>query len=571
VTGGDLVVEVSGLRVTFGTGERAVQAVRGVSFSLRRGTCTAIVGESGSGKSVTARALVGLAGQGSQVEASCLRVGQLNGPRLTERQWRSLRGRQVGFVLQDALGSLDALRRVGAEVAEPLRAHRVVPSSQRAARVRELLEAVGVPDPELRARQYPYQLSGGLRQRSLIASAIAADPEVLIADEPTTALDVTVQARILELLADLKDQGKAILLISHDLAVVARLADQLYVMHDGEFVEQGPPRTVLGAPQHPYTRRLLAAVPTAHAKGTRLTPPAGSAQPPPPAGRPHPAAFGADPAAGTEPGVLLRAQSLAKDFRLSRHRILTAVDDVSLHVRAGQTVGIVGESGSGKSTLARMLAGLTAPDRGTVDLVVAERQAGGRRRLPGRSAVQLIYQDPLAAFDPRYSVRQVIAEPLLAAGRPRAERDDRVAELMNQVGLDARLLGRFPRQLSGGQRQRVAIARALAAEPRVLVCDEPVSALDVSVQAQILDLLADLQAASGLAYVFISHDLGVVYHVSDHILVMRHGRVVESGPPSEVLTSPRHDYTRALLAAVPTLDGLAIPRRDETTTQGAPQ
>ncbi|WP_051367943.1 dipeptide ABC transporter ATP-binding protein [Hamadaea tsunoensis] len=544
------LVDVENLHVTFGSGRSAVYAVRGVSFTVDAGQSVAVVGESGSGKSVTARSLIGLAGRGSAVRADRLRIEGTDARALPEGRWRQLRGKHVGFVLQDALGSLDPARRVGAEVGETLLAHRTVARSAVPGKVVDLLRQVGVPSPEARASQFPHQLSGGLRQRALIASAIAADPALLIADEPTTALDVTVQAQILQLLAQRKATGIALLLISHDLAVVSTVADHVLVMKDGVFVEQGPTRQVLDDPQHPYTRQLLAAVPVAHARGTRLSPRAGfTAQP--------------RPVAGQE--VVLEAKNLVKTFQVPGQGSLTAVDDVSLQLYAGETLGIVGESGSGKSTTARLLLDLDRPDSGTVDVDGTRwSRLDARAQRVLRQRIQVVYQDPLSSFDPRYPVERIVAEPLAVAGQPRTGRRARVLELLDQVGLTADVLDRRPAQLSGGQRQRVAIARALAPRPRVIVCDEPVSALDVSIQAQVLDLLADLQAELGISYVFISHHLGVIYHVSDRVLVMKDGKVVESGDVEQIFHHPRHAYTRNLLAAVPTLEGAALrPRAAE--------
>ncbi|WP_329519934.1 ABC transporter ATP-binding protein [Spirillospora sp. NBC_01491] len=527
------LVEARGLRIGFG----AERAVREVSFRIEPGECVAFVGESGSGKSVTARSLVGLAGPGADVRAERLVVGGTDVRRLPERRWRSIRGGVVGLVLQDALVSLDPLRPVGAEIAETLRRHRAAPRGRVRERTIELLATVGVPEPGLRARQRPHQLSGGLRQRALIASAIAADPALLIADEPTTALDVTVQAQILDLLAERKRAGTALLLISHDLAVVARLADRVHVMKDGAFVEEGPVREVLRAPRHPYTRTLLAAIPSERTRGSRLTVTA----------EPGPAAASAPgPAPGREAArkVVVEADGLVKAFGDRR-----AVDEVSFRLHAGETLGIVGESGSGKTTVARLVLGLVPPDGGEVRLDGAPWSAlseSGRR--PRRREIQLVHQDPLSSFDPRLTVRRLLDEALRDGGPSRAT-------LLDQVGLSPALLDRRPRELSGGQRQRLAIARALAPSPRVLVCDEPVSALDVSVQAQVLDLLADLQARLGVAYLFVSHHLGVVHHLSDRVLVMRGGRVVEAGPVGRVLTRPATAYTRELVAAIPRLDG----------------
>ncbi|MEZ0075980.1 dipeptide ABC transporter ATP-binding protein [Planotetraspora sp. GP83] len=538
----DPIVEVADLRVSFGE----VRAVRGVSLAVHPGECVAIVGESGSGKSVTARTLIGLTGDGAAVRAGSLTVAGQDASRYGERQWRAVRGTQVGYVLQDALVSLDPLRPVGREIGETLRLHRAAPRGTVTERVVELLREVGVPEPELRAGQYPHQLSGGLRQRALIASAIACHPRLLIADEPTTALDVTVQAQILRLLAARKRSGTALLLISHDLAVVAELADRVLVMKEGVVVEEGPPSEVLRAPAHPYTRALLAAIPMEHAKGTRLSVSGDAGKIAGPAPR--------DPREPGEPGepgeVVIRARELAKAFDGR-----PAVRGVSFELRAGETLGIVGESGSGKTTTARLVLGLLTPDAGEVEIdgrPWAGLAAAERREL--RRHIQVIYQDPLSSFDPRFSVWRILDEALAVGGEPRSRRRDRAVELLEQVGLDATILERRPLRLSGGQRQRVAIARALAPRPRVIVCDEPVSALDVSIQAQVLDLLADLQASLGVAYLFISHHLGVIHHVSDRVLVMKDGLVVESGDVRRVFTEPRTAYTKELLAAVPRLE-----------------
>ncbi|GAA2365359.1 ABC transporter ATP-binding protein [Dactylosporangium salmoneum] len=517
---------VSNLHVTF---PGAVHAVRGVSFSVEPGECVALVGESGSGKSVTARALVGLAGEAAVVRHEGLVVAGRDTGGFADRDWRRLRGRLAGLVLQDALVSLDPLRTIGDEIAETLRTHRIGTAAERPARVAALLESVAVP-PD-RARSHPHELSGGQRQRALIAAAIAADPPLLIADEPTTALDVTVQAQLLRLLARRKAEGGALLLVSHDLAVVAGIADRVLVMREGRIVEQGPVARVLAAPEHEYTRILLAAVPTAASRGRRLSSPGREPLPP-----------------RAAPGeVVLSATGVHKRFGDR-----SAVQDVGFELRRGETLGVVGESGSGKTTLARIALGLLEPSAGRV-LLGGEDWSGvpERRRRARRRRLQVVSQDPLGSFDPRYTVEEIIGEGLTERGRARR---DRVVELLERVGLGADHLRRRPRRLSGGQRQRVAIARAVGPRPDVLVCDEPVSALDVSIQAQVLDLLAELQAADGTALLFISHDLGVIHHVADRVLVMQGGRVVEEGPVNDVFTGPSHQYTRELLAALPSLD-----------------
>ncbi|MEU8516737.1 ABC transporter ATP-binding protein [Kitasatospora sp. NPDC048722] len=520
------LIDVAGLDVSFGTGPGQVHAVRGASLTLDAGRCLALVGESGSGKSTFARSLLGLAGPTSAVTAQRLRICGDDAREFGPRDWRAVRGRRIGLVAQDALVALDPLRPVGREISESLLTHRTVPRRDAAAAVVDLLTRVGVPEPAERARAYVHQLSGGLRQRALIASALAADPAVLIADEPTTALDAAVQSRILALLGQLKAAGTGVLLISHDLAVVEALADEVAVMKDGRVVESGPVGEVLDRPRHPYTRSLLAAVP---------------------GGRPR----AARPSTGTGRPVL-RAEGVGKHYRGPRRSRRTAVEQVSFTLHAGEALGLVGESGSGKSTLARIALGLLTPDTGEVRLdgepwsTLPERARRARRH-----AIQLVPQDPLSAFDPRWTVARIIDEALGAAGTARAERRDRTVRLLRQVGLAEELLERRPLALSGGQRQRVAIARALAPGPRVLVCDEPVSALDVSVQAQILDLLRELQDSLGLATLFVSHDLAVVREVCARVMVMRAGRVVESGPVEEVLATPSHPYTAELLDAVP--------------------
>ncbi len=530
------IVSVRGLSVAFPGRER--DAVRDVSFEIAAGRCVALVGESGSGKSVTARSLLGLAGRGAQVTADELRFGGTDLTRVRGRGWARIRGAGIGLVHQDALVSLDPLRRVGAEVAEGLGRF---PGTRddRAAQVESLLRRVGVPEPRVRARQRPHELSGGLRQRALIASAIAGAPRILIADEPTTALDVTVQAQILDLLDTLKRTGTGILLVSHDLAVVSSIADEILVMNAGEVVERGAPSTLLHDPRHPYTRRLLDAIPAEHRRGTRLS------------DAPATTFEVRHRAGGPSSGNALEARGLHKSYRAPGGAI-TALDDVSFTLRRGTTLGIVGESGSGKSTAAQIVLGALEPDAGAVELDGA-RWSGLRERdrRARRPLIQSISQDPLSSFDPRYDVAAILGEAIATTATPRSARRARAEELLRQVGLDADVLARRPLELSGGQRQRVAIAKALATDPEILVCDEPVSALDVSVQAQVLDLLQDLQAQLGVSLLFISHDLGVVRHLAHDVVVMKDGRVVEAGPADVVLADPTQPYTRELLAAVP--------------------
>jgi peptide/nickel transport system ATP-binding protein len=537
---------VEGLSIEFA----GQSVVRNLSFTLEPGKTLALVGESGSGKSVTARSLIGLAGEGARVTARTLSYAGRDLLALSERSWRGLRGKDIGFVLQDALVSLDPLRPVGKEILEVLETHGFGDRHSRSARVIELLETVGVPDPRVRALQRPDQLSGGLRQRALIASALAMNPGLVIADEPTTALDATVQAQILHVLQQIKARGDSLLIISHDLAVVAQLADEVLVLRQGEVVEQGPMEQVLRYPRHAYTRSLLDAVPAAHARGTRLSSPEHGA---PIVSR----------RAGVDSPVLLAAHGLGKRYTGPDQEVRQVVDDVSFELRAGRTLGIVGESGSGKTTVARIVLGLLEPDAGDVRFLGIPWTAAGSARIEENSRrlhrrdISVIYQDPLSSFDPRWNVGQILADALDVADVPVEQQRGRIAQLLHQVRLAPELSSRRPLQLSGGQRQRVAIARAIASNPKVIICDEPVSALDVSVQAQVLDLLADLQTSLGLSYLFISHDLGVIRHVSDEVLVMRHGKVVESAQVDVLFDSPQHEYTRRLLGAVPRLPGAA--------------
>ncbi|MFB9073760.1 dipeptide ABC transporter ATP-binding protein [Citricoccus parietis] len=528
----------------------------------------AVIGESGSGKSVTARTLIGLTGPNSHVQADTATALGRDIQTLRDTDWRSIRGKDIGFILQDALVSLDPLRTVGAEIGESLRLHGMRDRAERAARVEQLLAEVGVPEPHLVAGQRPDQLSGGLRQRALIASAIANHPSLVVADEPTTALDVTVQAQVLDLLAQRKADGTAILLISHDFSVVGRLADRVLVMQGGWIVESGTAAEVLENPRHPYTRQLLDAVPSGHTKGEYLTEEGRARGSERAAGRvigrpADGAAIAPGEPADIVPPAVLSARGLTKSYRGPDGRDRTVVRDVSFDVHAGRTLGIVGESGSGKSTTASMALGFIAPDAGTVLLDGApwsELSLAGRR--PRRREVTVVYQDPLSSFDPRWSGERILTDALDAGAAPgvfassrarrayRQEQSERAAQLARVVGLAPEHLAKHPLRLSGGQRQRLSIARALAPEPKVVVLDEAVSALDVSVQAQVLDLLSELQETLGTTYLFISHDLGVIHHMSDEILVMKDGVAVEYGEADHVFEQPEHDYTQALLASL---------------------
>ncbi|WP_312172874.1 ABC transporter ATP-binding protein [Microbacterium sp.] len=537
------LVDVSDLRIGFGRGSEQSDVVHGISFSIEEGETVAIVGESGSGKSVTARTLVGLTGDGSTVAADALRLGDHDLLSASKRAWRTIRGGEIGFVLQDALVSLDPLRTIGREIEEPLREHFSWTAERRGAEVLDLLRDVGVPEPELRRRQRPHELSGGLRQRALIASAIAARPPFLILDEATTALDVTVQAQILRLLGRFKDQGRTLLLITHDLAVVSQIADRVIVMKDGRVVETGTTDDVFTRAEHPYTRRLIAAIPS---------------------NRPRRAATVIERPASGDVGEALsptaavaQVSHISRTFALPTGGTLRALDDVSFDLHPGRTLGLVGESGSGKTTAGRILLGQERADDGDI-LVTGSRwsEVHGRERAALRQRIQAVYQDPLSSFDPRHSIDQVLTEAVRALGRhDRSARRARVRELLDHVELSTGLLERRPLQLSGGQRQRVAIARALALEPTIIVGDEPVSALDVSIQAQILDLLVRIQKETHVALLLISHDFGVVNAISDEVLVLKDGRTVEHDTVSNVFDRPQAEYTRELLAAIPRFHG----------------
>ncbi|MFI9745382.1 ABC transporter ATP-binding protein [Streptomyces sp. NPDC052494] len=524
------LVEVRDLTVEFDREGDPVRAVDGLSFTLGEGRALALVGESGSGKSTVAGALLGLhRGTGARVTGS-VRVGGIDVADAGPAELRRLRGGVAAMVFQDPLSALDPYYAVGDQIAEVYRIH--AGGSRRDARARavEVLDRVGIPDAARRSRSRPHEFSGGMRQRTLLAMALACEPRLIVADEPTTALDVTVQAQILDLLHELRrETGTALLLVTHDVGVAAESVDDVLVMRGGREVERGPVSRVLGAPSEPYTRRLLTAVP-------RLDGPVRPAAAP--AGEP-----------------LLEAVDLRRDFGRGK-RAVTAVDGVSLTVHAGETLGVVGESGSGKTTLGRMLVRLLDPTGGRLRYGGTEIGALSERELrPYRRELQMVFQDPVASLNPRRSVGESIADPLRAAG----ERDEtrirsRVRELLDRVGLEPDRYEAYPHEFSGGQRQRVGIARALAAEPRVIVCDEPVSALDVTTQAQVTALLAELQAELGLGLVFIAHDLAVVRQVSDRVAVMRGGRIVEQGTVREVYGAPQDPYTRRLLAAVPSVD-----------------
>ncbi|WP_404311438.1 ABC transporter ATP-binding protein [Agrococcus terreus] len=523
------LLEVRDLRIEYRSRRSAHVAVEGASLELARGEALALVGESGSGKSSIGRAVLGLH-RGSTRVTGAVRLDGEELLAMPEGRRRALRGAAIALVPQDPMAALDPLRRVGDQVAEVLRVHRLAAGAAARERALTALAEAGLPDPAL-AERYPHQLSGGQRQRVLIAAAIVAEPRLVVADEPTSALDVTVQRTILDRLQALTaERGTGLLLITHDLAVAAERADRIAVLDRGRIVEDGPARAVVAAPAHASTRALVGSLPQLRAEPLVA------------------------PAAVDAP-VVLRAEGLRLAYGSGGATV--ALDGVDLALRRGQSLGVVGESGSGKTTLARVVLGLARPDAGRVELDGAPEPERGRSRA-FRRRVQPVFQDPYASLDPSHAVGHAILEPVRALARTgRAERRARLAELLEQVRLPSAIASRLPGELSGGQLQRVAIARALSVGPDVLVCDEAVSALDVTIQAQVLELLAELQRERGLTTLFITHDLAVLRLVCDTVAVMEAGRIVEQGPTAAVLAAPAHPRTRALLEAVPGA-GLAL-------------
>ena len=519
------LLAIEGLTVALPKGADRPNAVEGVSFTLDPGEVLCIVGESGSGKSVSAAALTGLLPPGLAVTAGRIWFEGKDLRNATASAMRGLRGARIGTVFQEPMTALNPLMRVGEQVAEVMRVH----DRPVGGRVAELLEAVGLPDPARIARSYPHALSGGQRQRVMIAAALALEPAILIADEPTTALDVTTQKQILALIRDIQQRrGTAVLFITHDFGVVAEIADRVAVMQRGQIVEQGSAAAVLNAPQHPYTRALIAAVP-------------------------HRAAAARIPLEGAP---VLALSGVGKTYRsrgvFTPGRIVHAVQDATLEIRRGETLGLVGESGSGKSTLARCVVRLVVADTGTIRFGGTDLRPLSRAGwAPYRKRIQMVFQDPYASLNPRRRVGDILAEGPVAHGVGRATARARAAELLALVQLDPGAADRFPHEFSGGQRQRIGIARALAMDPEVLIADEPVSALDVSVQAQILALLEDLRVRLGLTMLFITHDLRVAAQICDRVAVMRRGVIVEQGRTDTVFAHPAHEYTRALLDSVP--------------------
>lgn len=530
------LLSVAGLEVTFGSD---APAVRSMDLTVPPGRTVAVVGESGSGKSTTAAAILGLLPPEGRITAGRIVFDGRDITGADRRTLQSIRGRCIGYVPQDPMSNLNPVWKVGFQIREALRANTARGEARR--RATELLAAAGMPDPARQAARYPHQLSGGMCQRALIAIGLAGRPRLLIADEPTSALDVTVQRQVLDHLQQLTDElGTALLLITHDLALAAERAESVVVMHRGVAVESGAAEAILRDPSHEYTRRLVAAAPSLTVTS--------------PARQPAPTTPADDVLVAAELTKVYRESRRLTGWRGDRRTEFRAVDDVSFRLRRASTLAIAGGSGSGKSTLARMVLGLLRPSSGTVtfegspidDTLSRDKALAFRRR------VQPVFQNPYSSLDPMYSVFRAIEEPLrIHRIGDRTQREQAVRQLVDQVALPSSVLRRLPRELSGGQRQRVAIARALALRPQVLVLDEAVSALDVLVQAQILDLLARLQSELGLTYLFISHDLAVIRQIADEVLVMRAGRAVEQAATGELFTRPKHEYTRQLLEAIP--------------------
>ena len=524
----ETILSVKDLRVRFRTLDGTVEAVKGININVKAGETVAVVGESGSGKSQTMMAAMSLLASNGEASGAVDYRGR-NLLEMTKSQLNKVRGRKISMIFQEPMTSLDPLYSIGNQLIEPIRRHRGLGAAEAREEALKLLRLVHIPDPERRMKSYPHEMSGGQRQRVMIAMALANDPDILIADEPTTALDVTIQAQILMLLAELQRKlGMAIVFITHDLGIVRRFADRVYVMRQGEVVEEGEAEALFTSPQHAYTKMLLAAEPT----GSKA---------PPPAGAP----------------VLLEGRNVEVVFRIGggflagEPLMLRAVDNISIRLKRNQTIGIVGESGSGKSTLGRALLRLLPSDGvirfGDRDISEADRQA----MRPLRREMQLVFQDPFGSLSPRMTVGQVITEGLLVhepnlSGK---QRDQRAVEALREVGLDPNARNRYPHEFSGGQRQRIAIARAMILKPRLVVLDEPTSALDRSVQKQIVELLRKLQADHELSYLFISHDLAVVRAMADYIIVMKQGKIVEEGPTEAIFSNPQAAYTQTLMNA----------------------
>lgn len=534
------LLKVNDLSVSFHSGESEFQAVREVSFEVRKGETLGIVGESGSGKSVTARSIMRLlASPPSQMKNGEILFKGVDLANKTQKEMESIRGRDIGMIFQDPMSSLNPTIKVGKQISESLIKHQKVSKREAKKQAIAMMERVGITRSEIRYNQYPHEFSGGMRQRVMIGIALACRPELLIADEPTTALDVTIQAQILHLMKDMQDQlGTSIILITHDLGVVAGMCDRVVVMKEGQIVETGTTAEIFANPKHPYTIRLLNALPRLDQKK-----------------KPKPVSLVPRDLEDDQP--LLEVKSLKQHFNLGKGNTLKAVNDISFHIRQGETLGVVGESGSGKSTTGRAILRLHEPTGGDVLFkgVPLNRLSASEMKTMRRH-MQIIFQDPYASLNPKMRIMDIIGEALdihQLAGNA-AQREKRVEELLEMVGLDPTHAQRYPHEFSGGQRQRIGIARALAVEPEFIVCDEPLSALDVSIQAQIVQLLEELQQRLGLTYLFIAHDLSMVKHISDRVAVMYNGKIVELAESEELYSNPQHDYTKALLSAIPVPD-----------------
>ncbi|WP_342506642.1 ABC transporter ATP-binding protein [Sporosarcina sp. FSL K6-2383] len=536
----DTVLKVTDLHVSFVSQEEDFNAVRGVSFEVKKGETLGIVGESGSGKSVTARSIMRLLpSPPSYMKEGTIEFQGQNLTLKTEKEMESIRGRDISMIFQDPMTSLNPTIKIGKQIAESLMKHQNLSKREAKKEALDLLKVVGIHNSEARFNQYPHEFSGGMRQRVMIAMALACRPSLLIADEPTTALDVTIQAQILNLMKDMQERfGTSIILITHDLGVVAGMCDRVAVMKDGEIVETGTTNEIFENPQHAYTKKLLNALPRLDEKKKTKKPPR--------------IKEGLDPAS-----PLLEVKSLKQYFDAGKGNLTKAVDSISFHIRPGETLGLVGESGSGKSTTGRAILRLHEPTDGDVLYQgMAVNRLSKNEMKTMRRHMQMIFQDPYSSLNPRFKVLDIIGQALdiHRLSKNNEERKKRVEELLVMVGLEPSHAMRYPHEFSGGQRQRIGIARALAVEPDFIVCDEPLSALDVSIQSQIVELLEDLQHRLGLTYLFIAHDLSMVKHISDRVAVMYAGKIVELAESEELYNNPQHPYTKSLLAAIPIPD-----------------
>jgi len=542
------VLSIKDLVVDFPFHDEVFRAVNGVSFDIMPGEVVGVVGESGAGKSMTGSAVIGLIEQPGLITAGEIRLKGERIDNLSEEQKAKLRGKRIGMVFQDPLTSLNPLYTVGQQLVETIRTHLPLSEAQARQKAIDLLSEAGIPKAAERIDSYPHQFSGGMRQRVVIALAIAAEPELIIADEPTSALDVSVQAQVIKVLKKLcSNHGAAVMLITHDMGVIAQTADRMIVMHQGRVVETGTVGDIIRRPREPYTIKLIDSIPTIQRKD-------GEAK---------------ALAVANDDTAYVQVKALVRDFEIGKgnftkllpgkSEMFRAVNEVSFTIPKGKTFGLVGESGSGKSTCAKMIVGLVRPTSGHILVDGHDIWAGGKGHQERRKRVQMIFQDPYASLNPRWRVKDIVAEPMRTLGIARngTEVEHRVVELLKRVRLDPSVMRKFPHEFSGGQRQRIAIARALSSQPEFIVCDEPTSALDVSVQAQVLDLMSELQAEFGLTYLLISHNLAVVRQMSSAVGVLHNGILVEKGPTDAIFDSPQAEYTRMLLDAVPDISKVA--------------